>query len=109
LKCEKFTDNRQQTPSDGNSSHGPLVGPGELKTKVLLPQVTIADFGYPVWSLWFKRKNIWLFNPFAWSAPDGVIPETCRAHFIRYLNFYWLILLKNSFIYTKSNQPISNN
>jgi hypothetical protein len=56
-------------------SHGPLVGPGELKTKVLLPQVTIADFGYPVWSLWFKRKNIWLFNPFALSAPDGVIDK----------------------------------
>jgi hypothetical protein len=32
LKCEKFTDDRRQTtddrrrtPSDGNSSHGPLV------------------------------------------------------------------------------------
>ena len=25
LKCEKFTDNRRRTPSDGNSSHGPLV------------------------------------------------------------------------------------
>jgi len=39
---------------------------------VLLPQVTIADFGYPVLALWCKRKNIWLFNSFALSAPDGV-------------------------------------
>jgi len=25
LKCEKFTDDRRRTPSDGNSSPGPLV------------------------------------------------------------------------------------
>jgi hypothetical protein len=25
LKCEKFTDDRRRTPSDGNSSRGPLV------------------------------------------------------------------------------------
>ena len=31
MKCEKFTDDRQQTPSDGNSSPGPTFGPGELK------------------------------------------------------------------------------
>jgi hypothetical protein len=30
LKCEKFTDDGRQTPSDGNSSHGP----GELKRDV---------------------------------------------------------------------------
>ena len=34
--------------------------------KVFLPQakMTIADFGYPALALWFKRQNIWLFNPF---------------------------------------------
>jgi hypothetical protein len=32
LKCEKFTDDRRRTPSDGNSSPGPF-GPGELKNK----------------------------------------------------------------------------
>ena len=30
MKCEKFTDDRRQTTSDGNSSPGPTFGPGEL-------------------------------------------------------------------------------
>jgi hypothetical protein len=32
VKSLQTTDNRRRTPSDGNSSPGPLVGPGELKT-----------------------------------------------------------------------------
>jgi hypothetical protein len=33
VKSLQTTDDRRRTPSDGNSSHGPLVGPGELKNK----------------------------------------------------------------------------
>jgi hypothetical protein len=32
VKSLQTTDNRRRTPSDDNSSPGPLVGPGELKT-----------------------------------------------------------------------------
>jgi hypothetical protein len=40
LKCEKLTDNRRQTPSDGKSSH--CLWRGELKKGVLQEATTEA-------------------------------------------------------------------
>lgn len=47
-----------------------------IKTKIFLlhPLVTLADFGYGVWALWFTDSHnfyiIWALNPLTLSAHD---------------------------------------
>ena len=46
LKCEKLTDDRRQTPSDGKSSH--LLWQGELKIEDLKKKILICASLYGV-------------------------------------------------------------
>jgi hypothetical protein len=65
-----------------------------IKTKVFLSlkeYVTLADFGNPVYTLWFfapKYFKIISLSNFDWAYMIKAIPEMCRVHQIRYLHFH---------------------
>jgi hypothetical protein len=55
LKCEKLTDDRRQTPSDGKSSH--CLWQGELKMLNRKFDSFPDFFSLSIKGVWFKKKK----------------------------------------------------